>query len=325
MSVTCNLSAFQTAVENPSSVSPCIGTAMGNQSTAPLTVVLLVHLQEAALRQHGQAQQSVSSLASRAAAEQAAAGHLPCQPCRTHLPSVGHQARKQQTQQQPRHAGQDTSASRMICSASDSVHTVTVNQGQDAEAATDASHGNAVSTLCPAKTSTSDSAVHQSEAVSASFTTAEAVQAAVTEAADGGTTIQTGASPQRGCQQDDKPTCTSAAFLLANRPSGLVISQSRAEPEQAGSEPGQQHATPSTPGTEQGLLQEQPCTPGLVSSSSACCALPRSCSSNGGDSCGSGLEAENSIRFRKRSKFEALKARREEARHKAEVSRTICM
>ena len=69
---------------------------------------------------------------------------------------------------------------------------------------------------------------------------------------------------------------------------------------------------------------DQPCTPALITTTSACCGQLRSCSSTGGDSGGSGLEAENSIRFRKRSKFEALKARREEARQKAEVSHHGC-
>ena len=69
---------------------------------------------------------------------------------------------------------------------------------------------------------------------------------------------------------------------------------------------------------------DQPCTPALITTTSACCGQLRSCSSTGGDSGGSGLEAENSIRFRKRSKFEALKARREEARQKAEVNHHGC-
>jgi len=102
------------------------------------------------------------------------------------------------------------------------------------------------------------------------------------------------------------------------RPSSLLMHANTAEGEPAQTE-GQQDQ-PCTPGHQQGEVQEQPCTPGLVGTSSACCALPRSCSSTGGDSAGSGLEAENSIRFRKRSKFEALKARREAAHQKAEVS-----
>ena len=101
------------------------------------------------------------------------------------------------------------------------------------------------------------------------------------------------------------------------RPSSLLMHANKAEGEPAQTE-GQQDQ-PCTPGHQQGEVQEQPCTPGLVGTSSACCALPRSCSSTGGDSAGSGLEAENSIRFRKRSKFEALKARREAAHQKAEV------
>lgn len=116
-----------------------------------------------------------------------------------------------------------------------------------------------------------------------------------------------------------------SALIEHIKPKALDVDQSRAEPQDAASGSGQHHAVPCTPGTGQGPLQEQPCTPGLVSSSSACCVLPRSCSSNGGDSSGSGLEAENSIRFRKRSKFEALKARREEARQKAEVPRAVLL
>jgi len=102
------------------------------------------------------------------------------------------------------------------------------------------------------------------------------------------------------------------------RPSSLLMHANKEEGEPAQTE-GQQDQ-PCTPGHQQGEVQEQPCTPGLVGASSACCALPRSCSSTGGDSAGSGLEAENSIRFRKRSKFEALKARREAAHQKAEVT-----
>ncbi len=102
------------------------------------------------------------------------------------------------------------------------------------------------------------------------------------------------------------------------RPSSLIMHANKTEGEPAQTE-GQQDQ-PCTPGHQQGEVQEQPCTPGLVGTSSAYCALPRSCSSTGGDSAGSGLEAENSIRFRKRGKFEALKARREAAHQKAEVS-----
>ena len=73
----------------------------------------------------------------------------------------------------------------------------------------------------------------------------------------------------------------------------------------------------------QGQVEDQDCTPGLVSAASPGCALPTGCSSAGGESAGEsagkGLEGENSIRFRKRSKFEVLKARREEARQKSEV------
>ena len=97
-------------------------------------------------------------------------------------------------------------------------------------------------------------------------------------------------------------------------------SQQGPHPEQ-GQAPGQlRQEVPCTPGPQQEAVQEQPCTPGLVASSSAGCVLPGTSSSGGGDSGGSGLDAENSIRFRKRSKFEALKARREEVRQKAEVS-----
>ena len=107
---------------------------------------------------------------------------------------------------------------------------------------------------------------------------------------------------------------------------------------------------PCTPGLE--TVQEEPCTSGLTEQPSAS-GLPRqpcvlgqqeqpsasrleavqkgavggssgckqadSCSTSGTKCNESGLVAENSIRFRKRSKFEALKARREEARLKAEV------
>ena len=77
------------------------------------------------------------------------------------------------------------------------------------------------------------------------------------------------------------------------------------------------------PRHQQGQVQEPACTPGLVSAGSPGCALPTGCSSAGresaGESAGKGLEGENSIRFRKRSKFEVLKARREEARQAAEV------
>ena len=210
----------------------------------------------------------------------------------------------------------------MDCSADDSVHLATAEQ--DAETASHGdTHAREVCTLGPAETgnSTSNSAIHQSEAVSDAISAAEAAQAGVSEAEEVSTS-QTDATG--GCQQGDKTTDTFAACPQHNRPSSLVVSEARAGPESAGSGTGQQHAPPSTPGAEQGPLQEQPCTPGLVSSTSACCVLPRSCSSNGGDSCESGLEAENSIRYRKRSKFEALKARREEARQKAEASSIAC-
>ncbi|KAL3139777.1 hypothetical protein ABBQ38_004080 [Trebouxia sp. C0009 RCD-2024] len=278
---------------------------------------------EAALKQHKQTQQSNSDPASTTAAEQAAAGHLQRHLCRTHLPAIRHHPRMRQLQQHRCHTEPDDSTARVDCTANRSVHPATANQGQDADTATDASHGPAhaseVSILCPEKASnsTSGSAKHQSQAVSAGLVAGEAAQAAVSAAVQEVATSQTGA--EGGCQQRDKPTQSSAACLQHNRPSSLVVSEARAEAEPAGSGTGQQHAPPSTPGADQGPLQEQPCTPGLVSSTSACCVLPRSCSSNGGDSCGSGLEAENSIRFRKRSKFEALKARREEARQKAEA------
>ena len=107
---------------------------------------------------------------------------------------------------------------------------------------------------------------------------------------------------------------------------------------------------PCTPGLE--TVQEEPCTSGLPEQPSASglpeqpstSGLPErpsvsglpgkssasrleavqessadSCSTSGAKCDESGLVAENSIRFRKRSKFEALKARREEARLKAEV------
>lgn len=230
-----------------------------------------------------------------------------------------------QLQQHQCHAEQGDSTAYVDCSANSSVHTATPNQGQDAVTATDASQGSAhaseVSILSPVKASknTSGSARHQPEAVSAGLAAGEAAQAAVSEAVQEVSRSQTGAKGKEGLQLGDKLTETSAACLQHNRPSSLVVSEARPDPEPAASGTGQQHAPPSTPGAEQGPLQEQPCTPGLVSSTSACCVLPRSCSSYGGDSCG-GLEAENSIRFRKRSKFEALKARREEARQKAEAS-----
>lgn len=48
-------------------------------------------------------------------------------------------------------------------------------------------------------------------------------------------------------------------------------------------------------------------------------AYTGSCGKSSPEGPGGGLAAENSIKFRRRSKFEALKARREEARQQAEV------
>ena len=187
-----------------------------------------------------------------------------------------------------------------------------------AQASTDAGE---VSIACPATANDSNSpgsVANRSEAEVAALSGAEAAQASVSEVAGVVSTSQTGAKGSH--MQRDRQSVSCPAPVQRNRPGALVISQARPEAEHAGAGlQGKQQAPPSTPGAGQGLLQEQPCTPGLVSSSSACCVLPRSCSSNGGDSSGSGLEAENSIRFRRRSKFEALKARREEARQKAEV------
>ncbi len=120
------------------------------------------------------------------------------------------------------------------------------------------------------------------------------------------------------CRLICEPSGATGQACQHPRPSSLLMHANKAESEPAQTE-GQQDQ-PCTPGHQQGEVQEQPCTQGLVGTSSACCALPGSCSSTGGDSAGSGLEAENSIRFRKRSKFEALKARREAAHHKAEVT-----
>ena len=277
-----------------------------------------MHLQEAALRQHRPAQQTSSHPTSRRVAEQAAAGNLPCQPLGTRLPPV--RKHPSMRQQQRCHAGQDRSTGPVDCSPTSSVGAATVNQGRETHVATDATHGfpdaNEWLTACSARASkskSSGSATNQSEADSAGLSTAEAVDVAKTSKTD----------TKGGCLHEDRPTdSSSASSLQHNRPGTLVISQPRLEPEHAAPWlQGKHHqAAPSTPGTQQGPLQEQPCTPGLVSSNSACCVLPRSCSSNGGDSSGSGLEAENSIRFRKRSKFEALKARREECRQKAEVA-----
>ena len=67
--------------------------------------------------------------------------------------------------------------------------------------------------------------------------------------------------------------------------------------------------------------QHQPGVPAEAGSSSACsaCVLPDHGIKAASEGPLSGLKAENSIKFRRRSKFEALKARREEARQKAEV------
>ena len=148
-------------------------------------------------------------------------------------------------------------------------------------------------------------------------------------------TESTSSTSQSECHADAallKPESTTAcnasdssASAHPARLGALVVDQPRTAAEDTLVGAGQLHTMPCTPGADPGplqdpgLLQEQPCTPGLVSTSSACCGLPESCSSNGGNSSSSALEAENSIRFRKRSKFEALKARREEARQKSEV------
>ena len=135
--------------------------------------------------------------------------------------------------------------------------------------------------------------------------------------------VTTGAAAQHVCcvtSSKLRPADRSSGGVQQARPGALLISQSDPDPEGTAAEPGQDRALPCTPGTVgEGQLQEQPCTPGLVSSSSACCVLPISCSSSGEESGRCVLEAENSIRFRKRTKFEALKARRAEARQKAEV------
>jgi len=257
------------------------------------------------------------------AAEQAAAGNPRHKVSNTYLQPVRQRVRMRQQQQF--HDKQDSSTGCMGSSASNTLAVACVNQDQDTNVATDAAQGLAdarqvlAAYSAMANNSQSlDSVVNQPEAEPAGLKTAEAAQAALSEVAAVVHTSQTDA--KGGHMQRDRQTDSSAACVQHHRPGDLVISQARLEAEHAASGlQGKQHAQPTTPGAEQGLLQGQPCTPGLVSSSSACCVLPRSCSSNGGDSSGSGLEAENSIRFRKRNKFEALKARREEARQKAEV------
>ena len=231
-----------------------------------------------------------------------------------------------QRQQQQCYADQDGSTGRVDSSASNRVDAATGHQDQETVAAIDTAQGLAdaseISTACLRTANNSKSLcslANQSEAEPVGLRAAEAAaQAAVSEAAAVVSTSPTDA--KGGHMQRDGQTDSSAACVHHNRPGNLVMAQQRLETEHAVSRlQEKQHAQPDAPGAGQGLLQEQPCTPGLVSGSSACCVLPRSCSSNGGDSGGSGLEGENSIRFRKRSKFEALKARREEARQKAEV------
>lgn len=237
-----------------------------------------------------------------------------------------------QRQQQQCHVEQDVTTGHVVSSAGNTADAGSVIQDQGTNVATDAAQrptdASEISTACPATANNSSSpasVADQSEAEPAALCGAEtalcgaeAPKPAVSEDAAVVSASQPGA--KRGHMQRDRQTDSCAAPVQRHRPGALVISQARLETEHAAAGlQGKQHAPPSTPGAGQGLLQEQPCTPGLVSSSSACCVLPRSCSSNGGDSSGSGLEAENSIRFRRRIKFEALKARREEARQKAEV------
>lgn len=296
-------------------------SCLERQCTASPAVVL--PLQEAAERQHRDAQQTYTLPAGGMAAEQAAAGNSQHKVSNIHLQSV----RQHVCLQQQQHL-HDKHHSSTGCAGSSASHTVAlgnVRQDQDTGAATDAAQGLAdvreVLAACPATANNRqsfDSVESQSEAEPDGFHAAEAAQAAVSEHAALVHTSQTDA--KGGYMQRDRQTDSSAACVQHNRPGNLAMNQARLAAEHAASGlQGKQHAQPSTPGAGQGLLQEQPCTPGLVSNSSACCVLPRSCSSNGGDSSGSGLEAENSIRFRKRNKFEALKARREEARQKAEV------
>lgn len=238
---------------------------------------------------------------------------------------------QQRQQQQQCCVEQGVSTGHVVTSAGNTVDAVSVIQDQGTDIATDAAqepiNASEVSTACPATANTSNrpgTVANQSEAEPAAVSGAEAAQAVVSELVTVVSTSQTGA--EGGHMQSDRQTDSCDASVQCNRPGALVISQIRPEAEHAAAGlQGKQQAPPCTPGAGQGLLQEQPCTPGLVSSSSACCVLPRSCSSNGGDSSGSGLEAENSIRFRRRTKFEALKARREEARQKAEVLHEHCV
>ena len=256
------------------------------------------------------------------AAERAAAGNPPHKVSHTHPQPARQHVRREQQQQL--HDKQDGSAGCVDNSASNTVCVASANKDQRTNVASEAAQGLAdareVWAACQATANNSprlDSIVNQSEAEPA-ILAAEAAQAAVSEVAAVICTSQTDA--RAGRMQRDRQNDSSAACVQHHRPGNLVVNQARLESEHAASGlQGKQHAQPSTPGAGPGVLQEQPCTPALVSNSSACCVLPQSCSSNGEDSSGSGLEAENSIRFRKRRKFEALKARREEARQKAEV------
>ena len=291
--------------------------------------MIVLPLQEAAERQHRHAQQVNIHPASSMAAERATAGNPPHKVSNPRFQPARQHVRMQQQLHCP--DKQDGSDHCVNSSASSAVYVASAIQDQHTPAATDAAQGLAdakeVLAACPAtanNTKSIDSRVNQSETEPTGLKAAEAAQAAVAEVTAVVHTSQTDA--KGGHMQSDRQIDSSAACVQHNRPGDLVISQTRLEPEHAASGlQVKQHAQPSTPGAGQGLLQELPCTPGLVSSSSACCVLPRSCSSNGEDSSGSGLEAENSIRFRKRSKFEALKARREEARQKAEVIRKLVL
>ncbi len=184
---------------------------------------------------------------------------------------------------------------------------------------------------CPVPTSAHLSSLHmdldEPQAGPAGAAVPEAAQVAASQDAQTGGVAAAGVrqpSTESMSQSHEQGQCIMDSIQHV-RPRSLQIDDGHNEAgtPAAGSGPSEaegQQDQPCTPGPQQGALQDQPCTPGLVSTSSACCVLPRSCSSTGEDSVGSGLEAENSIRFRKRSKFEALKARRDEARQKAEVS-----
>lgn len=281
--------------------------------------MVVLPLQEAAERQHKHAQVNIHP-ASRMAAERATAGNPPHKVSNPQFQPARQHVRMQQQLQCP--DKQDGSDPCVYSSASNAVHVASAIHDQHTPAAAQGlAHAREVLVACPAtanSTKSVDSRANQSETEPTGLKAAEAAQAAVAEVTAVEHTSQTDA--KGGHTQSDRQSDGSAACVQHNRPGDLVISQTRLEPEHAASGlQVKQHAQPSTPGAGQGLLQELPCTPGLVSSISACCVLPRSCSSNGEDSSGSGLEAEHSIRFRKRSKFEALKARREEARQKAEV------